>query len=127
MPSPGMTAMRCSVMWGTPVRGTRAARGGAHAVRVYSRRRVWTVRRAICAGNAAPARSVIDRPRITRTERFGVRFWPFVVSAPERNAQMPMTRASLITKEELDDFAAALRRNGWRAEDFELEEDVFDP
>jgi hypothetical protein len=38
-----------------------------------------------------------------------------------------MTRASLITKEELADFAAALKRTGWRAEDFELEEDVFDP
>jgi hypothetical protein len=38
-----------------------------------------------------------------------------------------MTRASLITRDELADFAAALKRNGWRAEDFELEEDVFDP
>ncbi len=38
-----------------------------------------------------------------------------------------MTRATLITAEELAAFAGALARNGWRAEDFELEEDVFDP
>jgi hypothetical protein len=38
-----------------------------------------------------------------------------------------MKRASLITKEELADFAAALERNGWRAGDFEFEEDVFEP
>ena len=40
---------------------------------------------------------------------------------------MPTTRTSLITTEELAEFAAALKRNGWRDEDFELEEDVFDP
>ena len=38
-----------------------------------------------------------------------------------------MTRISLITEAELAEFAAALRKNGWRREDFELEEDVFDP
>jgi hypothetical protein len=38
-----------------------------------------------------------------------------------------MTRISLITEAELAEFAAALRTNGWRREDFELEEDVFDP
>jgi len=38
-----------------------------------------------------------------------------------------MTRISLITEAELAEFAAALKKNGWRREDFELEEDVFDP
>jgi hypothetical protein len=38
-----------------------------------------------------------------------------------------MTRLNLITEAELAEFSAALRKNGWRREDFELEEDVFDP
>jgi len=38
-----------------------------------------------------------------------------------------MTSHSLITQQELADFAAALGRHGWRDQDFELQEDVFDP
>ena len=38
-----------------------------------------------------------------------------------------MTRSSLITQAELAEFAAALKKHRWRREDFELEEDVFDP
>ena len=38
-----------------------------------------------------------------------------------------MTRTSLITAQELAAFAAALQKNGWRREDFELDDDVFDP
>jgi hypothetical protein len=33
----------------------------------------------------------------------------------------------LITQDELVDFAAALKGNGWQERDFELQEDVFDP
>jgi len=38
-----------------------------------------------------------------------------------------MQQFKVITKNELADFAAMLRQKGWRDEDFELEEDVFDP
>jgi len=34
---------------------------------------------------------------------------------------------SLITDAQLDEVATALRRNRWKATDFELEESVFDP
>ena len=42
-------------------------------------------------------------------------------------SQTAMTSHSLITPQELADFAAAIRRHGWRTQDFELQEDVFDP
>jgi hypothetical protein len=38
-----------------------------------------------------------------------------------------MEQFRLITEDELAQFAAALKRNGWREQDFELQEDVFDP
>lgn len=38
-----------------------------------------------------------------------------------------MISFKLITDWEWADFAAVLRRNGWREDDFELEEDIFDP
>jgi len=38
-----------------------------------------------------------------------------------------MGSPSLITPQELADFAAAIRRHGWRTEDFEWQEDAFDP
>jgi hypothetical protein len=38
-----------------------------------------------------------------------------------------MASFKLITDSEFADFAAVLRRYGWREEDFELEEDAFDP
>ncbi len=34
---------------------------------------------------------------------------------------------SLITEAQLDEVATALRRHHWKATDFELEENVFDP
>lgn len=33
----------------------------------------------------------------------------------------------LITERQLADFVAALERRGWRREDFDLQEDAFDP
>jgi hypothetical protein len=39
----------------------------------------------------------------------------------------PMEPFKLITQDELVDFAAALKGNGWQERDFELQEDVFDP
>jgi hypothetical protein len=38
-----------------------------------------------------------------------------------------MTPFRLITEAELAAFAAALRKNGWREQDFDFQEDVFDP
>ena len=38
-----------------------------------------------------------------------------------------MEQFRLITPNELAQFAAALKRSGWRGQDFELQEDVFDP
>ena len=38
-----------------------------------------------------------------------------------------MTSFTLITHQELTDFAAARKRSGWRDQDFELQEDVFSP
>ena len=41
---------------------------------------------------------------------------------------MHAVRASgLITERQLADFVAAVERAGWRREDFDLQEDVFDP
>ena len=37
-----------------------------------------------------------------------------------------MASFALITDQDLAAFAAALRRNGWRTSDFELQEDAFD-
>lgn len=33
----------------------------------------------------------------------------------------------LISERQLQEFHAVLQRNGWRAQDFELQEEVFDP
>lgn len=38
-----------------------------------------------------------------------------------------MEQFRLITEDELTQFAAALRTSGWREQDFELQEDAFDP
>jgi hypothetical protein len=38
-----------------------------------------------------------------------------------------MSSFGLITDRQLADFRAALERNGWRREDFDIQEDVFDP
>lgn len=38
-----------------------------------------------------------------------------------------MASFTLITHQELSDFAAALERSGWSEQDFELQEDVFSP
>lgn len=38
-----------------------------------------------------------------------------------------MASFTLITHQELADFAAARKRSGWREQDFELQEDVFSP
>jgi hypothetical protein len=37
-----------------------------------------------------------------------------------------MASQSLITPQERAEFAAAIGRHGWRTQDFELQEDVFD-
>ena len=38
-----------------------------------------------------------------------------------------MNRYRIITDQELADYAAAIERYAWRTEDFDLQEDVFDP
>ena len=38
-----------------------------------------------------------------------------------------MSAYQIITDQELARYAAAIERYGWRAEDFDLQEDVFDP
>ena len=38
-----------------------------------------------------------------------------------------MNRYRIITDQELADYAATIERYAWRAEDFDLQEDVFDP
>lgn len=38
-----------------------------------------------------------------------------------------MKTSGLITGQQLAQFAAALERNGWQRQDFDLQEDVFDP
>jgi hypothetical protein len=38
-----------------------------------------------------------------------------------------MSSFRMITGRRLADFVAALERHGWRREDFDLQQDVFDP
>jgi hypothetical protein len=38
-----------------------------------------------------------------------------------------MSAYQIITDQELVHYAAAIERYGWRAEDFDLQEDVYDP
>jgi hypothetical protein len=38
-----------------------------------------------------------------------------------------MADYTLITERDLADFGALVRRSGWREEDFDLQEDAFDP